>query len=225
MAQADATALDPGIESTRPERLRTADGVPLKAALRRAERRRKIAAFLLVAPLLFFILTFFVFPIAQMMWRSVDNPQVVRALPLTLEALDGWDGEGIPGEAVFAALHADFMADEQRPRRDQAMGPLAVRLNYELSAARSAITRTSRGVEDMTPPYREAFLDAHRLWADPELWRVIEREGRPLTSSYYVAALDREFDAEGNIVRATRTGASTCRFSSAPSCCRPRSPS
>jgi hypothetical protein len=120
MAQADATVLDPGIESTRPERLRTADGVPLRAALRRAERRRKIAAFLLVAPLLFFILTFFVFPIAQMMWRSVDNPQVVRALPLTLEALERWDGEGVPGEEVFAALRTDFLTDLERPRGVQA---------------------------------------------------------------------------------------------------------
>ncbi|MFU8899283.1 MAG: ABC transporter permease, partial [Roseinatronobacter sp.] len=34
-----------------------------------------------------------------------------------------------------------------------------------------------------------------------ELWQIIEREGRPLTLSYYVAALDREYDAEGNIVK------------------------
>ncbi len=201
MAQADAGALASPAATGRPERLRTADGVPLKAALRRAERRRKIAAFFLVAPLLFFILTFFVFPIAQMMWRSVDNPQVVRALPQTLEALQGWDGEGLPGEPVFAALHADFMADMERPRAEQATGPLAVRLNYELSAARSAITRTARQVDGFTAPYREAFLDSHRLWGDPELWRIIQREGRPLTTSYYVAALDREFDSAGNVVQ------------------------
>jgi putative spermidine/putrescine transport system permease protein len=201
MAQADATALTPDAPAARPGRLQTADGVPLKAALRRSERRRKVTAFLLVTPLLLFILAFFVFPIAQMMWRSVDNPHVVRALPATLEALEGWDRAELPGEAVFAALHADFMADQTRPRAEQAMGPLAVRLNYELSAARSAITRTARDVPRMQPPYRDAFLDAHRLWANLELWRIIQREGRPLTTSYYVAALDREFDAEGNIVR------------------------
>ena len=43
-----------------------------------------------------------------MMWRSVDNPQVVNALPQTLEALQGWDGEELPGEEVYAALAADF---------------------------------------------------------------------------------------------------------------------
>ena len=200
MAQADAAGMVAGMPDARTDRLTTADGTPLKAALRRAERRRKIAAFLLVAPLLFFILSFFVFPIAQMMWRSVDNPQVVRALPQTLDALQGWDGRDLPGEDVFAALHADFEADMERPRAQQATGPLAVRLNYELSAARSAITRTARQVSGFEAPYRDAFLDSHRLWGDVELWRIIQREGRPLTTAYYVAALDREFDAEGNIV-------------------------
>ena len=200
MAQADAGTFDDVSQGETAGRLKTADGTPLKAALRRAERRRKITAFLLVAPLLFFILSFFVFPIVQMMWRSVDNPQVVNALPNTLEALQAWDGQDVPDEAVFAALHADFMADVDRPRREQAMGPLGIRLNYELSAARGAISRTGRQVQNFEAPFRDAFLDAHRLWGNPELWRVIKREGRPLTTAYYVAALDRQFDAQGNIV-------------------------
>ena len=88
----------------------------------------------------------------------------------------------------------------ERPRRDQFSGPLGVRLNYELSAARGAVARTVRKVPDFEPPYKEAFLDSHRLWGDVALWRVIEREGRPLTSAYYVAALDRQFDEDGEIV-------------------------
>ncbi len=202
MVQADAGAMSPSsTESDAPKgKLTTSDGRSLKTALRQAERRRRLTALALVAPLLFFILSFFVFPIAQMMWRSVDNPQVVRALPNTLEALRGWDGRDVPGEAVFAALHADFMADSELPRREQAIGPLGIRLNYELSAARGAISRTARQVSGFEAPYRDAFLSAHRLWGDPALWRVIQREGRPLTSAYYIAALDRQFDDQGNIV-------------------------
>ena len=41
----------------------TADGTPLRVALARATRRSKIRAFLLVAPLLVFILITFIFPI------------------------------------------------------------------------------------------------------------------------------------------------------------------
>lgn len=181
-------------------KLVTADGTSLKRSLQRAERRRRLMAFLLVCPLLAFISIVFIVPIVQMMWRSVDNPQVVEALPRTLEALQGWDGEGLPGEEVYAALAEDFTVDQQRPRVEQTAGPLGIRLNYELSAARGAVARTVRDVPDFEPPYKEAFLDAHRLWGSTELWRVIEREGRPLTASYYVAALDRQYDADGDIV-------------------------
>jgi putative spermidine/putrescine transport system permease protein len=180
--------------------LTTADGTSLKRSLQRAERRRRLMAFLLVCPLLVFILLVFIYPIAQMMWRSVDNPQVVEALPRTLQALEDWDGEGTPGEDVYAALAQDFTEDQKLPRAEQKAGPLGVRLNYELSAARGAVARTVRNVPDFEPPYKEAFLDSHRCGDRTELWRVIQREGRPLTASYYVAALDREYDPDGNIV-------------------------
>ncbi len=204
MAQADATLMDTGGPAAKrggTEKLVTADGVPLKRALERAQRRRKLVALGLVGPLLLFILTVFVFPIAQMMWLSVSNPQVVNALPRTLEALQDWDGRDLPPEPVYAALHADMVEDLERERRDRLTGPLGIRLNYEISAARSAISRTARQVDSFEAPFKDAFMDAHRLWGQPELWRVIKREGRPLTTSYYVAALDREFDEFGNIVQ------------------------
>jgi len=199
MAQADTTSNDKTTAGATGD-LVTADGRSLKSSLKRAERRRTLMAFLLVCPLLIFILLIFINPIAQMMWRSVDNPQVIEALPRTLEALEGWDGEGLPGEEVYAALAKDFTLDQQLPRSEQKAGPLGVRLNYELSAARGAVARTVRKVPDFEPPYKEAFIDSHRLWGSKELWRVIEREGRPLTASYYVAAVDREYDPDGNIV-------------------------
>jgi putative spermidine/putrescine transport system permease protein len=118
-----------------------------------------------------------------------------------LQALQRWDGRDLPPEEVYAALAQDFTIDQELPRREQHMGPLGIRLNYELSAARSAISRTARSAPDFEAPYRDAFIDSHRLWGSTELWQIIKREGRPLTASYYVAALDREYDAEGNIVR------------------------
>ena len=200
MAMADATE-QVGSKTDSRGRLVTSDGTPLRRALERANRRRKFTAFLLVAPLLAFIVIFFAFPIAQMMLRSVDNPQIVNALPRTLDALQDWDGRALPDENVYAALHADMVEDLDRARRDQLIGPLGIRLNYELSAARSAISRTARSVADFEAPYKDAFMDAHRLWGQVELWRVIQREGRPLTLSYYVAALDREYNEDGQIVQ------------------------
>ena len=47
--------------------LRTADGKPLKAALARAQSNARRRAFLLVLPLLAFVLITFVVPIGQML--------------------------------------------------------------------------------------------------------------------------------------------------------------
>jgi len=204
MAMSDASGSDVAIgnETDSKGRLLTSDGRPLRAALERANRRRKLTAFGLVAPLLAFILIFFAYPIVQMMMRSVDNPAVVNALPQTLEALESWDGKDLPGEDVYAALYRDMMADKELPRREQKIGQLAVRLNYEISAARGAISRTARTVDEFEAPYKKAFMDAHRLWRDTDIWRIIEREGRPLTASYYIAAVDAEYNENNEIVRA-----------------------
>ena len=50
----------------------TTDGIPLKVSLQKSERRNKIRAFLLAAPLLVFILVTFLIPIADMLVRSID---------------------------------------------------------------------------------------------------------------------------------------------------------
>ena len=118
--------------------LTTADGVPLKVSLRRAVRRSKIKAFLLVSPLLLFLVVAFVMPIFEMLWRSVDNPEVSTHLSRTVEALEGWDRESLPGEEVFAALAEDLREGQQARN----LGLLSSRLNYEKSGMRSTITRT-----------------------------------------------------------------------------------
>ena len=93
--------------------MRTVDGTPLKVSLRRAMRRRKLAALGLVMPLFVFILFSFILPIADMLFRSVENPQVVTIMPETTAALQGWDGNEVPDEAVFAALVADLVAGSE----------------------------------------------------------------------------------------------------------------
>ncbi|HSF91147.1 MAG TPA: ABC transporter permease, partial [Paracoccaceae bacterium] len=50
-----------------------ADGTPLKKSLARALRVQKMRALMLIAPLLLFILLTFIAPIADMLFRSVEN--------------------------------------------------------------------------------------------------------------------------------------------------------
>ena len=78
--------------------LLAADGVPLAVKLKRAERRKKLRAALLVAPLAVFLLATFILPIALLLYRSVENPEVPAMLPKTVSALAGWQGQGLPDE-------------------------------------------------------------------------------------------------------------------------------
>ena len=89
--------------------LTTSDGRPLKAALIRAQSRARRRAFLLVAPLLAFILLTFVVPIGQMLHRSVYHDGFSSSAPLTSAWLNSTAPGTPPDEAAYAALAADFV--------------------------------------------------------------------------------------------------------------------
>ncbi len=193
MAQAEATA---GGGDSKLDKLTTADGTPLKTSLRKAMRRNKMLAFLLAAPLLFFIVFSFLMPIFDMAARSVDNHQVPEALPRTVAALEGWDKQEVPGEAAFAALAQDI----QEGARTRTIGQAATRLNYQESGMRSLIMGTARRADQMEPPYKEAMLEIDDEWGELEVWRLIERESDYYTASYYLNAIDMTYSDTGEIV-------------------------
>ncbi|MEL7348885.1 MAG: ABC transporter permease, partial [Pseudomonadota bacterium] len=129
-------------------RLLAADGTPLKASLARALRQEKLRAFMLVAPLLLFIVITFVAPIVDMLLRSVDNEIVPDTVPRTVSVLerdfDPASGD-TPGEAVFRALYFDmFLAAEAKEHTR-----LGSRLNYEQSGMASLFRSTGRRLDDM----------------------------------------------------------------------------
>ncbi|MFG1497486.1 ABC transporter permease [Saccharospirillum sp. HFRX-1] len=177
--------------------LTTANGVPLKISLMRTNRRNQMRAFLLVAPLLLFLLIAFVMPILDMLKRSVDNPEVNTQLVRTAAMLEDWDGESVPDEAVFEALVQDLIEGSEARN----LGLVASRLNYEISGMRSLIMKTSRRAGRIeSGPYKAAVLDIDEDWADIDIWRLIKRESDPYTLSYYLAAVDMKFDSNGDIV-------------------------
>lgn len=177
----------------------TAGGMPLKAKLRRAERKRKLQAIGLVLPLFLFILLTFILPMAVLMFRSVDNPEIVSTLPNTIAALEQWNGEGIPDEPVFAALAADFKQTQQ----DKTTGLVGKRINYEIAGARSKIIGTARKIEKLeSGPYKAAFLDANDMWGEHETWVVLKRAGNPYTTYYLTASVDLRWNENNELVQA-----------------------
>lgn len=180
-------------DTTANELVRAADGTPLKRSLARALRRQKMRALILILPLLAFVTVGFVFPIGQMLMRSVENDVVTETLPLTVAALRDWDSESgeTPSEAVFAALAADLqVAGENRTNMT-----VARRFNFEYSGVTTLFRKAGREVRkwDIAAdgPFRERFVDIDEEWGDPALWTAIEAYSGKYTAGYYLAAVDK----------------------------------
>ena len=110
----------------------------LKRELHRAQMRKRATAIALIAPLMIFLLVTFVAPIAILLKRAVENPEVATVLPKTVQALEGWDRKDTPSEIAYAALADDLaIAKEQN-----IAGTLARRINSEIPGARSVVMKT-----------------------------------------------------------------------------------
>jgi len=176
-----------------------ADGTPLKRSLAKALRREKTRALLLISPLLVFVLISFIFPIASMLFRSVENDIVADTLPQTVVALAKWDstkGE-LPGEDVYAGLAADLVVAVAAKAHTR----LGTRLNYEKTGISSLFRKTGRKVKKWDVPndgpYREKFIEAHEGWGDIEVWRTIQTYSARITPGYFLNAIDMQLTPDG----------------------------
>ena len=70
------------------EKILSSDGLPLEISLRKAERKNKLRALMLVGPLFLFLIITYVFPIGDMLFRSVDDRMITKMLPNTFEAIE-----------------------------------------------------------------------------------------------------------------------------------------
>jgi len=170
--------------------------IPLKVKLRRAERRRKLAALALIAPLLGFILISFILPIGAMLWRSVEDGDLRRVMPATVAALADWDGSGLPAEAVFRAAATELA----RAHREQTSPVVARRLNYDVNGLRSLIMVSARKAPAAdSPDIRAAMIALDPRWGETATWAAFDRARGPLTAFYLLSALDLQHDPAGGI--------------------------
>ena len=169
----------------------------LKRRLARAERMNRLKSKALILPLLVFLLLTFILPIASLLWRSVENPEVVGSLPRTVEAIAAWDGRGLPDDAVYRALSDDLV----EARQAQTIGDLSKRLNMEQAGYRSLLNKTARALPFKAQPqsYRDALEALDERWGDPAYWQVIRRNDSAITPYYLLAALDHRIDDLGEL--------------------------
>lgn len=176
--------------------LTTVDGTPLKVALANAQKRARQRALFLVLPLLLFVLITFLAPIGQMLLRSVHNPSFSNHIPNLSVWFDENPAGTEPGEAAFEALVLDLRS----MRADKTMGIAGTRINYDLPGSRSLFTSTARKAGALEPPFQEAMIAANEKWANPKLWQVMRGASSAYTVDFYLAALDRTRDVNGDIV-------------------------
>ncbi|MBC7859417.1 MAG: ABC transporter permease [Burkholderiaceae bacterium] len=178
----------------------------LKRDLHKALLRKRVAALALIAPLAIFLLLTFVVPIAALLMRSVENPEVAATLPHTVAALSKWDRTGVPPDAAYVALAADLNA----ARESNTAGALARRINADLPGARSVVMKTMRAtplVDADGKPLAEsaikpALIELDEEWGKPEFWQVIAKNGSKYSPYYLLASVDLKQDAFGHVYRA-----------------------
>lgn len=173
----------------------------LKQRLARAERVNRWKAQALIAPLAIFLLLVFLVPIAALLYKSVNNPEVVGGMPLTVVEVSKWDGKGLPPESVYKAASQDLA----EARKNQTLGDLSKRLNQELAGYRSLLAKTARAVPFKEEPasYKEALEALDERWGDPAYWQAIRRNTSSFTPYYLLAAVDYRIDDLGEVAPAT----------------------
>ena len=175
--------------------LTTADGRPLKAALAEAQVRARRRAFLLVLPLLLFVLLTFLIPIGYMLKRSIEHDGFSTSAP----ALIAWFAENPgfdpanPPEAAFAALASDLA----RMQVEKTTGIAGTRINYSVPGSISQFKAGARAAADLQPPFKEALLALDPDWGKPALWRGMLSASGTYTPEFYLVAADRKLTDDG----------------------------
>ena len=184
--------------NTETKQILTSDGIPLEKSLKKAERRNKIKAFLLVVPLLLFLVITYISPIGELLTRSVDDKMVTNMLPKTFKAMEKWDGQELPSEEVFAS----FLSDYKILVKAKTQGKLGQRLNKEKNGFNSILKKLIRKMKNFEEGnYKEQIISVHERFEDVSYWRAIKRTAPPYTVAKYLKAVDMYTDENGEIVR------------------------
>ncbi|RYC15598.1 ABC transporter permease [Ciceribacter ferrooxidans] len=149
---------------------------------------------LLLAPLLLFLIGFFVWPLFSMMSQAVSDPAVLRLLPRSAEVLADWDRKSPPTMPMQIAMMEDLRAVDD----DQALGDMVRRLNSARPGFRTLMGKTTSALEDTANPPAD-LVSIDKRWEKPEFWLAIADSLSPYTDRNLLAAVDLGRNAAGEI--------------------------
>lgn len=148
----------------------------------------------LLAPLMLFLIGFFVWPLFSMMSQSVSDPAVLRLLPRSADVLADWDRTSPPTMEMQAAVIEDLRAVDD----DQALGDMVRRLNSARSGFRTLMGKTISAISDSANPPTD-LVSIDNRWERPEFWLAIANALSPYTDRNLLAAVDLGRNAAGEI--------------------------
>ena len=176
----------------------SSDGLPLEVSLKKAERRNKLRALFLVAPLFLFLVITYLFPIGDMLFRSIDDRMITSMLPNTYKSMEQWDGKELPEEPVYAAIYEDLSF----LKKNKTYGKIIARLNYEKGGFSSLIKKTVRKINKFEKGnYKEQFIKVHKRWGQIEYLRALKNTAPKYTVAKYLKGVDLLFDEDRNIIQ------------------------
>ncbi|MEC5409869.1 ABC transporter permease [Paraburkholderia sp. MPAMCS5] len=176
------------------------DARSLKARLRRAERKERAKALMLVFPLLAFLLVTFLVPIGSLLLKSFRDPAISDELPHAAALLRNWEPASgkVPGDAVYTAFGNDLLAAKD----NDGVSRVASRLNYDEAGLRSLIMKTSRHLgDDASGSWHGRLSAIDSRWDDPAIWTTLKYASYPWTFDHYLKAFDFKRDEKGAVVR------------------------
>ena len=180
------------------EQILSSDGLPLEVSLKKAERKNKLKALFLVGPLFLFLLITYVFPIGDMLFRSVDDRMITKMLPNTFTALEKWDGKDLPEEPVYAALYEDL----SYLKKTKTYGKIIARLNYEKGGFSSLIKKTVRKITKFEEgDYKPQFIKVHKRWNDIDYFTALRNAAPNWSYAKYLKGVDLKKDQDGKIIQ------------------------
>ena len=176
----------------------SSDGLPLEVSLKKAERRNKLRALFLVAPLFLFLVITYLFPIGDMLFRSIDDRMITSMVPKTYKSMEQWDGKELPEEPVYAAIYEDLSF----LKKNKTYGKIIARLNYEKGGFSSLIKKTVRKINKFEKGnYKEQFIKTHKRWGQIEYLRALKNTAPKYTVAKYLKGVDLLFDEDKNIIQ------------------------
>ncbi|WHA43947.1 ABC transporter permease [Agrobacterium larrymoorei] len=156
--------------------------------------QRTARSLLLLAPLLLFLIGFFIWPLLSMVSQSVSDTAVLRLLPKSAEIVAGWDRQTPPTSEMQTALISDLKAVDDT----QALGDMVRRLNSARPGFRTLMSKTTSALADGAASPAD-LVSIDKRWGQSDYWIAIADALSPITDRNLLAAVDLGRNSAGNI--------------------------